>query len=402
MSNNLLWKPYAPEYVRDPYSMYKILRDQDPIHKAQTKEYIITKYDDVKTILKSSSFDTGNRLEWLNRGIKYLANKDEDFTAIYAAMNSFILMLNSTNHIRIRSFVSKTWNDKDVDAIILKNINDLIPEISSEFDLVSSFTQPLSVRTACNILGLETDEYNYLKDLAISMTKTLDLYISYKDLISINDSAVRFISFFSNQIKIKSDKPDKGLLSKLIQKNKLEHLGLTEEELVSLAIFLFIAGEETSASLISSGIYNLLLHPDQLNLLQSNPDLITSAVDELLRYDSVVQLLGRISKEDYKIGEMVIPAQSTVTLVLGSANRDETIFAEPNALNITRNPNRHLSFGSGVHFCLGDWLAKRQAQLAIGTFFQKFPNAKLMDKEVGWYNNLAIRSLKSLPVQTQD
>ncbi|MFZ6014061.1 MAG: cytochrome P450 [Bacteroidota bacterium] len=399
MNKPLLWKPFDPEYVRDPYQMYRILREQDPVHLAQTKEFIITKYDDVKEILKSPSFQSGNRLEWLKRGIQYFENKEEDFKAIYSAMNSFILMLNAPGHTRIRNFVSKAWNDREVDDIIKKNIAKLLAKLpGKQIDIVDDYAQPLPVLTISDILGIPTSDYNYLKDLGITMTKTLDLYVSLKDMVQMNDAARKFIDFFSEQVRLKSDKPDEGLLSKLMRKNKADGFGLTEQEIISISIFLFIAGEETSASLISGTIYHLLRHPYQLDLLRQQPELSASTIEEVLRFDPIVQLLGRIAKEDYKIRSKTIPAGSTVTLVVGSANRDETVFDQADNFVIARQPNRHLAFGTGVHFCLGDWLGRRQGQLGVQSFLQQYPHLTLVDQEISWYKNLAIRSLQSLRV----
>jgi cytochrome P450 len=381
--------------------MYKQLREQDPIHLAQTKEYIVTRYDDVKEILKSKSFGTGNRLEWLKRGIDYFENKDDDFTAIYEAMNSFILMLNPPEHQSIRTFINRSWNDHDVDLVIEKNILKTLSSITlDEIDVVKDFAQPLPVLTICDILGIDVQDHHYLKELGITMTKSLDLYISYKEMVMVNDAAKKFVDFFKVQIANKTITPDNGLLSKLIQDNKELNAGLSERQLISIGIFLFIAGQETLSGLISNGIYDLLKHPEEFKKLKDDPDLIVSSIEEILRFDSTVQLLGRIAKEDYKIRGIIIPAGSAVTLVIGSANRDEEVFSNPNKFQIERSPNKHLSFGSGIHFCLGDWLARRQAQLGISAFSKRFPDAILLSRKVNYYKNLAIRSLNSLSVKT--
>lgn len=400
MNNTLLWRPLDLTNIRDPYAMYKALRSTDPVHHAQTKEYIITRYEDVKYILKSGSFQSGNRLTWLKRGIRYFDNKDEDLRAIYQAMNSFILMLNDDQHLRIRNFVTKTWSNRDADRIIHANIESLLKQIrGNNLDFVADYAQPLPVLTISAILGIPATDCQNLIRLGVAMTKTLDLYVSMKDLVMMNQAARDFINFFQEQIRIKYDKPDDGLLSRMISKNRTENLGLSEEELVSIGIFLFTAGEETSASLISNALLNLLRHPDQLNQLRQQPDMIESAIEEVLRYDSIVQLLGRVAKEDVVIGDRVIPANATVTLVVGSANRDELAFEQADRFMISRKPNRHLSFGSGVHYCLGDWLGRRQSQLAVGAFLNRFPNITLPDQELNWYRNIAVRRLSALAVQ---
>jgi cytochrome P450 len=399
MSNVFPWRPLDPEFVRDPYQMYASLRESDPIHLAQTGEYIVTRYDDVRLILKSASFSSGNRLDWLKRGITYFNSKDEDLRSIYDAMNSFILMLNDAQHRRVRNFVTQAWDDRQVDDIIRTNIAALLSKIKDNTtDVVAQYAQPLPVHTISAILGIPVTDCQHLIDLGVAMTKTLDLYISLRDMITINAAAAEFIGFFREQIRTKFDRPDNGLLSKLINKNHKETCGLSDEELVSIAIFLFTAGEETSAGLIANAILNLLRHPDQMQLVRAQPQLYESAIEETLRYDSVVQLLGRIAKEDVTITGKMIPRNATVTLAVASANRDARAFERADSFLIDRRPNRHLSFGTGVHYCLGDWLARKQSQLAVEAFFQRYPHATLAEQELTWYKNIAIRRLRSLNV----
>ena len=160
MNNELLWKPLAKESLQDPYPMYRELRTKAPVHLAQTGEYIITRYEDVKHVLKSNCFETGNRLVWLKKGITYFNNKDEDFRAIHQAMNAFILMLNGHQHQRIRNFVSTTWNDREVDDLIDTNITMLLEDLKKkEFDFVSEYAQPLPVYTISHILGIPVNDY---------------------------------------------------------------------------------------------------------------------------------------------------------------------------------------------------------------------------------------------------
>jgi pimeloyl-[acyl-carrier protein] synthase len=402
MSNNYLWQPYAPENLRDPYPMYKKLRDTQPIHYAQTREYIVTGYDDVKEILKSNAFETGNRMEWVKRGVQYLQSKDEDFSALYHAMNSFVLMLNAPQHMKIRTFISRAWDNREVDTIISRNIEKVLAGISeTEFDAVVGFAQPVSLHVISDILGISVSDHRHLHELGHNMARSIDLYPSMRDLVKINDAAREFIEFFREQISQKQNNPDDGLLSKLIMKNKIEGTGLTEPEIISIAIFLFIAGEETTAGAIGSGIYSLLNHPHELEKLREDNTLIDAAAEEILRHDSIVQLLGRISKTDYTINNTVIPAGSAVTMVIGSANRDETIFEQPDEFKIDRKPNRHLTFGSGPHFCLGDWLGRRELSFSMRAFFEKFRNIQLSETGPQWNSNLAVRTLKSLKVITK-
>ena len=400
MTDPIIWKPLDHDNIRNPYGMYAFLRQTDPVFLSQTREYIITKYEDIRYILKSESFESGNRLTWLKRGVEYFGNKDEDLRSIYKAMNSFVLMLNDERHLRIRNFVTRSWDNREVDDIIHGNVAMLLNQITeAEFDFVSAFAQPLPVYTIAAILGVPVVECQHLINLGLAMTKALDLYISLKDLVLINGAARDFIAFFREQIRIKAQHPDEGLLSKMISRNQTENAGLSEDELISVAIFLFTAGEETSAGLISNAMFHLLKHPQQFDLLRQDPGLTESAIEEVLRFDSIVQLLGRVSKEYVTLRGKVIPAGSTLTLVIASANRDEEVFSNPDAFLVTRKPNRHLSFGSGVHYCLGDWLGRRQSQIAIRSFIERYPTVTLPKQEFTWYKNLAVRRLDKLQVR---
>ena len=219
--NGYPWSPLKEDNIRDPYPMYADLRKNDPVHQAQTGEYIITRYEDVRNILKNPAFESGNRLLWLKKGIQYFDNKQEDFRAIHRAMNSFLLMLNDTQHQRIRTFISRAWDNRDVDEIILRNISKVLARIpdDSEIEFVASYAQPLPVHTIADILGIPVTDYRHLMQLGVDMTKTLDLYVTLKDLVTMNKAAADFIEYFRQQVAAKHDKPDEGLLSKLIRKN---------------------------------------------------------------------------------------------------------------------------------------------------------------------------------------
>jgi pimeloyl-[acyl-carrier protein] synthase len=200
--NTFLWRPLDPKNIADPYGMYAALRRTDPVHRAQTGEFIITRYEDIKDILKNPSFESGNRMVWLKKGIQYFDNKQEDFRAIYQAMNAFILMLNAEQHHRIRTFIAKAWSDRDVDTLILKNTKNTLDSITAaDFDFVVDYAQPLPVRNIADILGIPVTDYQSLMELGVAMTKTLDLYVSMKDLVMMNDAARRFIEYFRLQVK---------------------------------------------------------------------------------------------------------------------------------------------------------------------------------------------------------
>ncbi|UII31750.1 cytochrome P450 [Fulvivirga ulvae] len=393
-----LWAPLDPKNIQDPFPMYAVLRQKAPIYKSQTGEWIISRYADVKEILKDPDFKSGNKLEWINRGITYFKNKGEDLSHIAVAINSFLLLINPPEHTRIRKFINSVWDNKEVDQLILENIDTLLntKKRFKTIDIVDDFAKPLPNMTICKIMGISISHYERLSVLSNNLVKVLNLYNSFKDLVRIDAAAQSLISLFKELLETKKNNPGNDLISKLITGNDGEPEPLSDEALISIFIFLFIAGQETTIGLISTGLLHLSQHPDQLKELIRKPELAPRAVDELLRYDGPVHLLGRIAARDTQFDGQHIREGDAVTLCLASANRDDQYFENPDLLDISRHPNRHIAFGSGIHFCLGDWLAKRQGTLAIGKFIEIYPKYHIPDQTPQWNDNLSIRTIRHL------
>lgn len=174
---------------------------------------------------------------------------------------------------------------------------------------------------------------------------------------------------------------------------------LNEGQMISMGIFLFIAGEETAAISISTGLYHFTRHPGIYQLLRRDPSLLhTTALEEFFRFDGPVHLLGRIAKEDVTINNVTIPIESPITLVLASANRDEQQFTNADTMNIYRTPNQHLAFGHGTHFCMGEWLGKMQTRIAFERFIAKFESLDINLQDISWIKNIAVKGMTSLNV----
>jgi cytochrome P450 len=274
----------------------------------------------------------------------------------------------------------------------------LLSTKNDTIDLIHDFGKPLPAMTIGKILGLPAADYAYLKQQGSVMIKALDLYISFKDILRINEAAKSFIEYFKKVITEKELKPDNGIISRLIQLNKQEGV-LNDDELISTCILLFIAGEETSVSLMGTGFYNLLQHPESLEELRKDQSKIPLAIEELMRYDAPIQIVGRIAGSDTELQGKTIKKGAAITICLGSANRDEDVFDKPDAFLLDRNPNKHLGFGGGAHYCLGDWLARIQTRMAIEALLNRYKNIELIETQPEWNSNLAIRCLTQLPVK---
>ncbi|MFN8334132.1 MAG: cytochrome P450 [Cyclobacteriaceae bacterium] len=398
MAADHLWKPFDRVHIANPYAMYKRLREEDPVHFSQTREWIITRYEDTRNVLRNSDFLVGNRFEWLKKGIGYFKYKDLDFSNIEAAMKGFILFLNPPHHTRIRKFIHQVWNSREVSAIIQHNLDTLLSHQSESIDLVKDLGKPLPAMTIGKILGLPESDYIYLKEQGTVMIKALDLYISFKDIMRVNEAAGNFISYFRKIVEHKQKNPDQGIISKLIELNAQEKV-LDGDELISTCILLFIAGEETSVSLMSTGLYHLISRPHELDDLRSNPGKIATAIEELIRYDAPVQIVGRIAGEDCELNGKTIRKGETLTICLGSANRDPEVFEKADEFIVDREPNKHLGFGGGAHYCMGDWLARIQTEMMIRSLLERYKTIEMKDVAPKWNNNLAIRCLTELPAK---
>ncbi|MEM7107117.1 MAG: cytochrome P450 [Bacteroidota bacterium] len=391
-----LWKPLLPENIANPYPMYAVLRESNPVHKAQTGEWVITKYEDIKAILQDKRFLSGSKKTWVQKGITYFKNKDQDLSQIGKAIDTFLLFINPPGHTKIRKLVSLAWSDKAVDHIIKSNLKTLLSQKSGRIDIINELAQPLPALTISTIMGIPLVDAELLRAKGASLLKVLDLYISLKELVQVDKSASFFVDYFAKHITRKRKHPADDLTSSIIRQNNALHEPASVNELISLCIFLFLAGEETTVSLIGNGLLNLDSWPKQKDLIARNPREWPSAINELLRYDSPVHVVGRVAGTDISFKNVEFQKGDVITLCIASGNRDSARFIHPNVLNIHRKNNRHLAFGSGAHFCMGDWLAKRQGELALRAFLEKYPQYTLEKKDLTWNNNLSIRSLQSL------
>lgn len=375
--------------------MYKELRENDPIHRSRTGEWIITRYEDAKAILKDDRFIVGNRAEWLSKAATQHMDKWESFSVIVDALKSFLVFKNPPDHTLLRKFIMQAWSDREVNDIINDNIDTLLNKIKhSNFELAGELAAPLPSMTMTRILGLPIDDYKYLEQLSHEMIHSLDLYLTFRQIEKMKKAAEEFAQYFEKHAAQKLATPDNSLLSRLVHLNKEE--SIPHHELIANCFFLFIAGEETTAGLIELGLLHLIEHKKMTQSL-NDPQLRNTAINELLRFDSPAQIVVRIVSENCAINDHEFKAGEAVTVCIGAANRDPLKFINPDDLLLDRNPNHHLAFATGIHRCLGDWLAKREMELLIEKLTYRFDQFKLIDKPV-WKENLNMRSLHSLHI----
>jgi cytochrome P450 len=264
-------------------------------------------------------------------------------------------------------------------------------------DVIADLAGPLPVTVIAVMLGVPPEDHQRFRAWSNALALTLEPVLPAEVLYHAGQAVLELLDYFRSLVARKRAAPQDDLLSALIQAEE-QGQRLSTDELLANAVLLLAAGHETTVNLIGNGTLALLRNPEQLALLRRSPGLIKEAVEELLRYDAPVQIASRILAEDVNLDGRVLRKGSEVLPVLGAANRDPAQFPDPDRLDLTRQENRHLSFGGGIHYCVGAPLARAEAQIAFGQMVQRFANLKLAEGDLEWRPMAVLRGLKALPV----
>ena len=386
-----------PEFLADPYPTYHRLRAEDPVHHSPLGFWVLTRYEDVASVLRDPRF------------IK------EPLAALVAArfgaevprgVGLSMLDRDPPDHTRLRSLVSKAFTPRVVEGLrprIQQIVDELVTraEAVGSMDVIEEFAYPIPVNVICEMLGVPVADHERFKGWSLDIARGLDsIWLPPDSEIPRRSAASRHAisDYFRGLIAERRARPRGDLLSALIA---AEEAGdkLNEEELLATCILLLIAGHETTVNLIGNGMLALLRNPRELRRLRETPGLITSAVEELLRYDGPVQRTARVASADATIGGRTIARGEMVMPFIGAADRDPSQFTDPDRLDLTRSDNRHIAFGWGIHFCLGAPLARVEGQIAIDTLVRRLPTLELVSHEPEYRQSLTLRGLKTLPVK---
>lgn len=402
-SNSIEFNPLDANFRVDPYPTYHRLRSQNPIHRHFMGSWMITRYADAVKVLRDSRFGGDNLPRRIADKNQYLAEETADFKALIQAISSWLLYLEPPNHSRMRSLVGKAFYPKIVEQL-RPQVQQIVDEIleraknRGNIEIVSELARPLPIKTISQLLGIPKELQEQISNWTDEITAILDPLNSLATLIRIDKTIQDFTECLSRLIVEKTKRPQADLMSALIAARDRGDK-LSDREIISVCIFLFGAGEESTSNLIGNAVLALLQHPDQRLLLQQNPHAIATAVEEFLRYDSPVQGIARIAKEDVALGDKHIHQGEQVFISLGAANRDPLQFKDPDKLDLTRNPNPHIAFADGIHRCLGAALARMEGQIAIASLVRQFPDFQLQPgHSLEWRKNINLRGLKALPV----
>jgi hypothetical protein len=401
-SSEPLFNPLAPEFIRNPYPHYERLRAVDPMHVNAHGAFVASRHAEVSIVLRDKRFGK----DYVDRTIRRYGPKIME-EPVFRSMSHWMLQQDPPDHTRLRGLVVKAFTARRVEDmrariqhIVDETLDRIIPQ--GKMDLIEDFAFRLPVTIICDMLGIPEEHREAFYNGSRDGGRLLDpVPMSPEEIKQGNAGNAMAAMYFNQLFELRRKQPGDDLTTQLVQAEE-DGQKLTNEELTANIILLFGAGHETTVNLIGNGLLALYRNPDQLALLKANPALITNAIEEFLRYDSSVQLTGRVALEDIEdLGGKRIPKGESVLCLLGSANHDPAVYPDhPEKLDITRPNVRPLSFGGGIHFCLGAQLARIEAEIAISTLLRRLPDLRLDDAEnPEWRPTFVLRGLKSLPAR---
>ncbi|MGY3239177.1 MULTISPECIES: cytochrome P450 [unclassified Bradyrhizobium] len=361
------------EFYDDPYPTYRALRENEPVKRLASGTVFLTRYDDLVTTYKNTkSFSSDKKREFAP---KY------GHTPLYEHHTTSLVFNDPPAHTRVRRLIMGALSPRAIAGMegdIVKLVDGLLDAIAAKgaCELIEDFAASIPIEVIGNLLDVPHDERAPLRDWSLAILGALEPVVSIEAATRGNRAVTDFLAYLETLVARRRQKPgnpDRDVLTRLIQGEENGER-LTEKELLHNCIFLLNAGHETTTNLIGNGLVALHRNPDQRERLIDNPDLIKTAVEEILRYESSNQLGNRMTTEPVELGGVMLEAGTSVTLCIGAANRDPAQFPDPERFDVARTPNRHLAFATGAHQCAGMALARLEGAIAISRFLARFPD----------------------------
>ncbi len=392
------------KFKANPFPFYAQLRAEAPVFAVtvnlpnKQRAWLVTRYDDVLNVLKDERFAKNRRNAMSPEQLK----KVPWMPPMFKSLEQNMLDLDSPDHTRLRTLIHKAFTPSMIEQMrdqIQALTNELLDaaEPKGGMDLIAEFALPLPLTMIGRILGVPAEDTPKFH----RWTKTMLSAGVHMNYFVVIPTILRFMGYLKKLIKERSTHPKDDLITALVQAKEGGDQ-LSANEVLAMIILLLIAGHETTVNLIGSGSLALLEHPDQVVKLRSEPALIKTAIEELVRFVCPIEMATeRYAREDITIAGTTIPRGELVLAVIASANRDPNYFANPDALDVTRANNKHLAFGHGEHYCIGAPLARLEGQIAMSTLIQRMPNLRLSiaPDQLRWRGGLPfLRGLEALPV----
>ena len=398
------FNPFRPEVVADPYPYYQRYRQQEPVHYSEALDaWVLTRYRDVEAVLNDDRFSANRRLA-RNRFAQLMVQQEMQRMGPVGQVTT-MLGADPPEHTRLRRLVSKAFTVRAVESLrprIQQLVDELLDEAEAkgDFDLVADLAFPLPVIVIAEMLGVPPEDRHLFKRWSDDVAASLGLLTRPDVAERARQSILEMTEYFRQAVAERRRRPREDLISGLVAAEE-QGQALSEQEVLATLVLLLVAGNETTTNLIGNGMLALFRHPDQWERLCRQPELVRTAVEELLRYESPAQATSRVALQELEIDGRRVEPYQMVMCIIGAANRDPEVFAEPDRLDIAREPNPHLAFGDGIHFCLGAPLARAEAQTAFAALARRFPRIRPLSDRAEWGPNYILRGLKRLPVSVR-
>jgi pimeloyl-[acyl-carrier protein] synthase len=394
-----LYRLLDPAVLANPYPLYQQLRSEAPVYwDPFLHAWIVTRYDDVLHVLTNFSATCAPSPEQL------AALGMESLTPVGEVLVRQMLFLDAPAHTRVRRLAAKAFTPKRVEVLrghitdIVERLLDAVQDQGS-MDIIADLARPLPAIVSAEMLGLPPEDWPQLTAWSRAFAEILgNFQPDPESAARVLRSVKEMTGYFRQAIHDQADNPRDGLLSAFVNA-EVDGDRFSEEEVIANTIITMVGGQETTTNLIGNGMLSLLGRPDQWERLKAEPALVSSAVEELLRYESPSQHTARLAPDDTEIGGNVIRKRDGVIAVLGAANRDPAQFAEPDRLDLGRDDNHHVAFGWAAHFCFGASLARIEGQQAFGSLARRMGDMRLTPEPLTWRANLGLRGLDALPVE---
>ncbi|KRE90071.1 hypothetical protein ASG87_18875 [Frateuria sp. Soil773] len=403
MSAVPLYNPFLPEFRRDPYPVYAAIRAKEPVHRFagfRGEQWLLVRYRDVRSLLADARFRVDDLPEQM---ATKAALAGTNFDRLIACIKHWLFFRDPPDHDVVRRLFSRDLSPGGVEhhrALVLNIVDALLDQalLQGSWDLIRDLAHPLPTLVMAALQGIPAAEMPLVVEWSRRLFGVLvppQPLDSYRRMDEVVHDFVRFFAPHVAKARAESPRNLLGLLTRAEADGQLDEAGV-----YAFAIMLFSVGQETTENLIGNGMLGLLRHPDQADMLRNDVGLCADAVDEMLRYDTPVQGVARLSTEPVMIDDIVIPAGARVNFSLGAANRDPVQFQDPDRFLIQRTERSKLPFGAGIHFCLGAHLARLQAECVVQRLFERAPDIRLHASEFEWRESVLLRGIKALPVVT--
>ena len=372
------FNPMNPEYVADPYPVLQRLREREPVHHSPLMGgWVLSRFADVKAALTHPDLDV-------------LPGREGE-SPLYQMMGDWL-----SHHPDLRPLMARAFTQRvigDWRARIQGIVDELLDEAlqGDEVEIVSMFAHPVPLYVIADMLGVPRADRRKFKKWALAIERGIDAAFIGKRDAEADEAAVVLMDYFADLAERRLTDPGDDLISHLMQAEKEEGIALSRRQLVANCVLFFFGGHESTANQLGSGLFWLLQNPEAVADLRADPSLWPSAVEEILRYEPAVQLIGRIATADVEIAGTPNRKGERLTLLLSGANRDPETFPDPDRFDIRRTPNPQLAFSWGRHLCLGTHLARAEIQIALSTLFERAPNLSMDAETVVWKKHFAMR-----------